>query len=160
MKTEIEDLVAEADIDGVAVYPSQDIAQTVPSILGPGEIAHQFAERIYRYVVELHDSTARAYGMPTQADFHRAVALRKAATERAQVAEAEAANRLPEATRLYQQLVAEAPFNEGAVLAAARVGAAQALLAAALLALLALLAAIAGAAAHVVAVAALAAEGR
>ncbi|MCW3159212.1 1-acyl-sn-glycerol-3-phosphate acyltransferase [Micropruina sp. KQZ13P-5] len=56
----------------------------------PGEIAHQFAERIYRYVVELHDSTARAYGMPTQADFHRAVALRKAATEQAQAADAEA----------------------------------------------------------------------
>ena len=39
VKTEIEDLVAEAGIDGVDLYPSQDIAQTVPSILGPGEIA-------------------------------------------------------------------------------------------------------------------------
>jgi RND superfamily putative drug exporter len=38
-KTEIEDLLADADIDGVALYPSQDIAQTVPSILGPGEVA-------------------------------------------------------------------------------------------------------------------------
>ena len=38
-KTEIEDLVADAGIDGVDLYPSQDIAQTVPSILGPGEIA-------------------------------------------------------------------------------------------------------------------------
>ncbi len=38
-KTAIEDLVADADIDGVALYPSQDIAQTVPSILGPGEVA-------------------------------------------------------------------------------------------------------------------------
>lgn len=62
-----------------------------PLKAAPGEIAHQFAERVYRYVVELHDSTARAYGMPTQADFHRAVALRKAAAEQAQVAEAEAA---------------------------------------------------------------------
>ena len=39
VKTEIEDLVADAGIDGVDLYPSQDIAQTVPSILGPGEIA-------------------------------------------------------------------------------------------------------------------------
>ncbi|MCF6378302.1 MMPL family transporter [Nocardioides KLBMP 9356] len=38
-KTAIEDLVADADIAGVAVHPSQDIAQTVPSILGPGEVA-------------------------------------------------------------------------------------------------------------------------
>jgi RND superfamily putative drug exporter len=39
VKTEIEDLVGDADIDGVALHPSQDIAQTVPSILGPGEVA-------------------------------------------------------------------------------------------------------------------------
>ncbi|RYB94178.1 MMPL family transporter [Nocardioides oleivorans] len=38
-KTAIEDLVADAGIDGVRVLPSQEIAQTVPSILGPGEIA-------------------------------------------------------------------------------------------------------------------------
>jgi RND superfamily putative drug exporter len=38
-KTAIEDLVADAGIDGVRVLPSQEIAQTVPSILGPGEVA-------------------------------------------------------------------------------------------------------------------------
>jgi RND superfamily putative drug exporter len=38
-KTAIEDLVADADVVGVDVHPSQEIAQTVPSILGPGEIA-------------------------------------------------------------------------------------------------------------------------
>ncbi|GAA1910751.1 MMPL family transporter [Nocardioides hwasunensis] len=38
-KTAIEDLVADADIDGVEVFASQEIAQTVPEILGPGEIA-------------------------------------------------------------------------------------------------------------------------
>jgi 1-acyl-sn-glycerol-3-phosphate acyltransferase len=53
-----------------------------PLRAAPGEIAHQFAERVSRYVVEMHDATARAYGMPTQADFHRAVALRTAAAER------------------------------------------------------------------------------
>jgi len=50
-----------------------------PLRAAPGEIAHQFSERLYRYVVEMHDTTARAYGMPTQADFHRANALREAA---------------------------------------------------------------------------------
>ncbi|GAB3014858.1 membrane protein [Nocardioides flavus (ex Wang et al. 2016)] len=40
-KTKIEDLVTEAaaGIDGVEIHASQEIAQTVPSILGPGEIA-------------------------------------------------------------------------------------------------------------------------
>lgn len=53
----------------------------------PGETANHFAERLHRYVVELHDSTARAYGMPTQADFARAVALRSAAARADQAAE-------------------------------------------------------------------------
>lgn len=75
----------------VAGRPEVHVVFGRPLKAAPGEIAHQFAERIYRYVVELHDSTARAYGMPTQADFHRAVALRKAATEQAQLAQAEAA---------------------------------------------------------------------
>lgn len=47
----------------------------------PGEIAHQFSDRLHRYIVEMHDTTARAYGMPTQDDFARAAALRKAATK-------------------------------------------------------------------------------
>lgn len=38
-KEQIEELTTDAGIDGVALHPSQDIAQTVPSILGPGEIA-------------------------------------------------------------------------------------------------------------------------
>jgi 1-acyl-sn-glycerol-3-phosphate acyltransferase len=52
-----------------------------PTKATPGEIAHQFAARLHRYVVEMHDTTARAYGMPTQADFQRAVALRHAAAD-------------------------------------------------------------------------------
>jgi putative drug exporter of the RND superfamily len=39
VKTEIEDLVGDTEIDGVDVHPSQEIAQTVPSVLGPGEVA-------------------------------------------------------------------------------------------------------------------------
>lgn len=34
----------------------------------PGEIAHEFSELIRRQIITLHDQTARAYGMPTQAD--------------------------------------------------------------------------------------------
>jgi 1-acyl-sn-glycerol-3-phosphate acyltransferase len=52
-----------------------------PQTAMPGEVASSFAARLRRYVVEMHDTTARAYGMPTQADFARAVALRQAATE-------------------------------------------------------------------------------
>ncbi|MDO5533461.1 MAG: lysophospholipid acyltransferase family protein [Propionibacteriaceae bacterium] len=45
----------------------------------PGETVPRFTERLYNRVVELHDTTARAYGMPIQADFHRQVALKAAA---------------------------------------------------------------------------------
>lgn len=51
VKTEIEDLVADADIDGVALHPSQDIAQTVPSILGPGEVAGVVVAAIVLFVM-------------------------------------------------------------------------------------------------------------
>ncbi|PKH38333.1 putative drug exporter of the RND superfamily [Nocardioides alpinus] len=51
VKTEIEDLVAEAGIDGVDVHPSQDIAQTVPSILGPGEIAGVVVAAVVLFVM-------------------------------------------------------------------------------------------------------------
>lgn len=57
-----------------------------PLRAAPSEIALQFSERLHRYVVEMHDTTARAYGMPTQADFARAVALRAAAAAAAQAA--------------------------------------------------------------------------
>ncbi len=48
----------------------------------PGEIAKQFNERIRRTVQRLHDSTARAYGMPTLDDYARAVALRQTSVPR------------------------------------------------------------------------------
>lgn len=51
VKTEIEDLVAAAGIDGVAIHPSQEIAQTVPSILGPGEIAGVVIAAIVLFVM-------------------------------------------------------------------------------------------------------------
>lgn len=63
----------------VAGRPDVHVVFGNPLKANAGETVTQFTERLYRYVVELHDSTARAYGMPTQDDFHRAVALRAAA---------------------------------------------------------------------------------
>ena len=65
----------------VAGRPNVHVVFGRPLRAAPGEIARQFSARLYRYVLELHDTTARAYGMPTQADFARAVALREAATK-------------------------------------------------------------------------------
>ena len=45
----------------------------------PGEIAHEFNERMRRQVLELHDTTARAYGAKTLDEYARAAALEKAA---------------------------------------------------------------------------------
>lgn len=66
-----------------------------PLRAAPGEIAHQFSDRLHRYVVEMHDTTARAYGMPTQADFARAVALRAAAAQAERAAKAAEAEVTP-----------------------------------------------------------------
>lgn len=54
-----------------------------PMMPQPGEIAHQFNERIRRQVLELHDSTARAYGMKTLAEYAHTAALEKARTAEA-----------------------------------------------------------------------------
>lgn len=43
-----------------------------------GEIAHEFNERMRRQVLELHDTTARAYGMKTLEEYARTDALEKA----------------------------------------------------------------------------------
>ncbi len=44
----------------------------------PGEIAHQFSERMRRKVIELHDTTARAYNMKTLADYGLPIAIERA----------------------------------------------------------------------------------
>ncbi len=61
--------------------PQVHVVFGLPQEAAPGEVATDFSERLRRYVVEMHDTTARAYEMPTQADFARAVALRQAATD-------------------------------------------------------------------------------
>ncbi len=53
-----------------------------------GEIAHEFNERIRRKVLELHDTTALAYGRKTLAEYARTIAI-----ERAQVGDHTALNR-------------------------------------------------------------------
>ncbi len=57
----------------------------------PGETVPRLNERLYNQVIELHDTTARAYGMPTQSDFWRSVALKEAAKKAQAKAEADAA---------------------------------------------------------------------
>ena len=44
----------------------------------PGEIAHEFNERMRRQVLQLHDTTARAYGKKTLAEYERTDALERA----------------------------------------------------------------------------------
>ena len=41
----------------------------------PGEIAHEFNERMRRQVLQLHDTTARAYGKKTLAEYARTEAI-------------------------------------------------------------------------------------
>ncbi len=55
-----------------------------PMLPMPGEIAHVFSERIRRQVIELHDTTANAYGMPTLAEYARTLAIEKARREELQ----------------------------------------------------------------------------
>lgn len=49
-----------------------------PMLPHPGEIAHEFNERMRRQVLELHDTTARAYGKKTLAEYERTDALERA----------------------------------------------------------------------------------
>lgn len=44
----------------------------------PGEIAHEFSERMRRQLIELHDSTARAYGRNTLDEYARNAAIEAA----------------------------------------------------------------------------------
>jgi 1-acyl-sn-glycerol-3-phosphate acyltransferase len=44
----------------------------------PGEIAHQFAERMQHVIAELYNTTAKAYKMPTLDDYERSAVLSRA----------------------------------------------------------------------------------
>ncbi|MDR2620913.1 MAG: 1-acyl-sn-glycerol-3-phosphate acyltransferase [Propionibacteriaceae bacterium] len=63
----------------LAGRPPVHVAIGKPMWANPGEIAHDFANRIRRAIVELHDATALAYGMPTQAEMALQVAALEAA---------------------------------------------------------------------------------
>lgn len=60
--------------------PPVHIVYGHPMRPNPGEITHHFNERVRRKIIELHDSTARAYGMKTMAEYARAVAIEKSRT--------------------------------------------------------------------------------
>jgi 1-acyl-sn-glycerol-3-phosphate acyltransferase len=79
-----------------------------PQYPTPGESAGPFTERLHRAVLEQHDSTARAYGMPTQADFARAVALRAASAEQRRLRAQESA----EAKKDQEKSQEEPPADE------------------------------------------------
>ncbi|AFV91004.1 Acyltransferase [Acidipropionibacterium acidipropionici ATCC 4875] len=78
-----------SDIEGLLPKgrPQVHVVYGHPMSPAPGEIAHEFSERVRRQIMELHDQTARAYGMPTQAEYARTLALDKAA-KKAEEAEA------------------------------------------------------------------------
>lgn len=59
-------------------HPSIHVVYGPPMMPKPGEIAHQFNERVRRKVIELHDQTAMAYGMRTLAEYARVIAIEKA----------------------------------------------------------------------------------
>lgn len=55
--------------------PHVHVAFGLPMRPRPGEIAHQFSDRLRRKVVELHDSVATAYDFPTQQEMASLAAL-------------------------------------------------------------------------------------
>lgn len=59
-------------------HPPIHVVYGAPMKPQPGEIAHQFNERMRRRVIELHDQTAMAYGMRTLSEYARVVAIEKA----------------------------------------------------------------------------------
>ena len=58
--------------------PDVHVVFGLPMRPRPGEIAHEFNERMRRKVIEMHDSTAIAYGRPTQAGMLHRAALGRA----------------------------------------------------------------------------------
>ena len=57
--------------------PDVHVVFGLPMRPRPGEIAHEFNERLRRKVIEMHDSTAHAYGMPAQAEMAHRAALER-----------------------------------------------------------------------------------
>lgn len=55
--------------------PDVHVVYGAPMHADPGEIAHEFSERVRRKIIEMHDTTARAYSMPTQAEMMHLAAI-------------------------------------------------------------------------------------
>ncbi|MCC2594172.1 1-acyl-sn-glycerol-3-phosphate acyltransferase [Tessaracoccus sp. OS52] len=64
-----------------------------------GEIAHEFSERMRRRILELHDTTARAYGAKTLAEYAHTAALEKAAKSEISAPATDAGQRTDEEDR-------------------------------------------------------------
>jgi 1-acyl-sn-glycerol-3-phosphate acyltransferase len=62
-------------------HPEVHVVFGHPLTALPGEIAHQFADRMQRVVAELHDTTAKAYQLPTLDDYQRSAALSRRTKE-------------------------------------------------------------------------------
>ncbi|RLP07112.1 lysophospholipid acyltransferase family protein [Propionibacterium australiense] len=60
--------------------PDVHVVYGAPMTAEPGEIAHEFSERVRRKIIEMHDGVARAYGMPTQAEMMHLAAIERART--------------------------------------------------------------------------------
>ncbi|WP_316668477.1 lysophospholipid acyltransferase family protein [uncultured Propionibacterium sp.] len=58
--------------------PDVHVVYGAPMTAAPGEIAHEFSERVRRKIIEMHDGVARAYGMPTQAEMMHLAAIERA----------------------------------------------------------------------------------
>lgn len=58
--------------------PDVHVVYGAPMTAEPGEIAHEFSERVRRKIIEMHDGVARAYGMPTQAEMMHLAAIERA----------------------------------------------------------------------------------
>ncbi|MDR1265204.1 MAG: 1-acyl-sn-glycerol-3-phosphate acyltransferase [Propionibacteriaceae bacterium] len=77
-------------------HPEVHVVFGHPLTALPGEIAHQFADRMRRAVAELHNTTAQAYHYPTLDDYERSAALSRLTREQ-QLAELAAAQSDPAA---------------------------------------------------------------
>lgn len=92
--------------------PPVHVVYGEPMTPAPGEIAHTFNERLRRRVIELHDATARAYGMPTLAEYARTRALEQ--TPAPALDRDDAPGQAPEPDDTHQEQTGERPGAAGA----------------------------------------------
>ena len=95
-------VIVEAALEGREIECAvlQGRGDQPPRTALPGEIAHEFNERMRRTVLELHDVTARAYGVKTLAEYaHNEALEKKAASSEITALEREARKRAEQEDR-------------------------------------------------------------